>query len=131
MPRRAPARTPQVVATFPFTEDRKRETVIVSAAGGVLAVTLAVTKGAPETIVALCDEGSGDLLNWRERVEALARDGPQGDCRRPPRAAGSGRGPAANPTGASGWPASWRWRTRCAPASRRRSPSAARQASTC
>lgn len=71
----APARVPQVVATFPFTEDRKRETVIVRAAGGVLAVTLAVTKGAPETIVALCAEGGADLLHWRAQVEALARTG--------------------------------------------------------
>lgn len=71
----APTRAPQVVATFPFTEDRKRETVIVRAAGGVLAVNLAVTKGAPETIVALCAGGSGDLLQWRERVDALARTG--------------------------------------------------------
>jgi len=70
-----PARAPQVVATFPFTGDRKRETVIVRAAGGVLAVTLAVTKGAPETIVASCADGSGELLQWRERVEALARTG--------------------------------------------------------
>ncbi|MDH5255294.1 MAG: cation-transporting P-type ATPase [Gammaproteobacteria bacterium] len=71
----APARPPQVVATFPFTEDRKRETVVVRAAGGLLAVNLAVTKGAPETIVALCAGGSGDLLQWRERVESLARSG--------------------------------------------------------
>ena len=71
----APSRAPQVVATFPFTEDRKRETVIVRAAGGVVAVTLAVTKGAPETIVALCAEGSADLLQWRGQVEVLARSG--------------------------------------------------------
>ncbi len=70
-----PARAPQAVATFPFTEDRKRETVIVHAAGGVVAVTLAVTKGAPETIVALCADGSADLLQWRDSVAALARTG--------------------------------------------------------
>jgi len=41
----------QLVETFPFTEDRKRETTIVRDERGTL---LAVTKGAPETIVALC-----------------------------------------------------------------------------
>ncbi|MBL8201631.1 MAG: cation-transporting P-type ATPase [Chromatiales bacterium] len=71
----APARVPDLVATFPFTEDRKRETAIIRAAGGVPAATVAVTKGAPETVVALCAEGSGDLLQWRERVEALAGTG--------------------------------------------------------
>ena len=70
-----PGRAPQVVATFPFTEDRKRETVVVRAAGGVVGVTLAVTKGAPETIVALCVDGSADLLRWRDSVATLAGTG--------------------------------------------------------
>lgn len=42
----------RVKETFPFTEDRKRETAIVCDETGAL---LAVTKGAPETILAICD----------------------------------------------------------------------------
>lgn len=70
-----PAGAPQVVATFPFTEDRKRETVILRGTGDLPAATIAVTKGAPETIASLCAGGNGDLLQWRESVEALARTG--------------------------------------------------------
>lgn len=42
----------QVLETFPFTEDSKRETAIARDHKGGL---LAVTKGAPETVLALCE----------------------------------------------------------------------------
>ncbi|HEY0719830.1 MAG TPA: HAD-IC family P-type ATPase, partial [Gammaproteobacteria bacterium] len=44
-----------VQQTFPFTEDRKRETAIVRDEQGAL---FAVRKGAPETILALCGDGA-------------------------------------------------------------------------
>ena len=114
-----PARRPgaaDALATFPFTEDRKRETVIVRAAGGVLAVTLAVTKGAPETI-------ARPVRRWQRRPAAMARAGGR-----------PGRGPATRSSrsrrrdlaegdvgrrrarpGIRVGGASSPWRTRCAP----------------
>lgn len=60
------------LAAFPFTEARRRETVIVRAHDGA---TTAFTKGAPETVLALCDLAHPQRANWVARVEALARDG--------------------------------------------------------
>lgn len=60
------------LAAFPFTEARRRETVIVRAADGN---TTAYTKGAPETVLALCDLAQPQRAAWVARVEALARDG--------------------------------------------------------
>jgi P-type Ca2+ transporter type 2C len=60
------------LAAFPFTEARRRETVIVRAADGA---TTAFTKGAPETVLALCDLDDPQRATWLARVEALARDG--------------------------------------------------------
>jgi Ca2+-transporting ATPase len=60
------------LAAFPFTEARRRETAIVRAADGG---ATAFTKGAPETVLALCDLADPQRVTWVERVEALARDG--------------------------------------------------------
>lgn len=60
------------IETFPFREERRRETAIVRAASGHL---LAVTKGAPETILSLCEIPAQERLHWIEEAGVLARDG--------------------------------------------------------
>ena len=62
----------ETLARFPFTEGRKRETAIVRLSTGV---TVAVTKGAAETILAMSALTSGDRETWEERVARLAEDG--------------------------------------------------------
>lgn len=59
-----------VVANFPFTEERRRETVVVRAADGTF---LAATKGALETLLG-CAEVA-DEAAWMARADALARGG--------------------------------------------------------
>jgi P-type Ca2+ transporter type 2C len=59
------------LATFPFTEDRRRETGVFRAPSGSV---IAATKGAPETILALCRLDDAERASWAARVEALARD---------------------------------------------------------
>ena len=66
--RGAPSSPGEVLATFPFSEDRRHETVIVRAAGTVHAAS----KGAPETILAMAALDAGELAAWRGRAEALA-----------------------------------------------------------
>lgn len=61
----------QVVETFPFTEDRKRETAIVREEGSLLAVT----KGAPETVLALCDITTETFNAALEATVAFAAGG--------------------------------------------------------
>jgi Ca2+-transporting ATPase len=56
-------------ATFPFTEGRKRETVVVRDAQGGL---LAVTKGAAEVVLAMCDLADAERRRALAEVEALA-----------------------------------------------------------
>ncbi|HEY0824958.1 MAG TPA: cation-transporting P-type ATPase [Ramlibacter sp.] len=60
------------LADFPFTEVRRRETVIWRLAGGA---ATAFTKGAPETVLALCEMGAAQRAGWLARVEAYARSG--------------------------------------------------------
>jgi Ca2+-transporting ATPase len=60
-----------VVATFPFTEARKRETAVVRAPEGVLAVT----KGAAETVLAMATLGPGEHARWTAEVASLATGG--------------------------------------------------------
>ena len=62
----------RVLATFPFTESRKRETAIVSERDGRV---LAVTKGAPEVVLALSAMSPADRQTWEARVAALADGG--------------------------------------------------------
>lgn len=60
-----------VVASFPFTEDRKRETAVLKRGDE----TFAVVKGAPETVLGLCPLSADQLEAWHERVESLASNG--------------------------------------------------------
>ncbi|MGV3590922.1 MAG: HAD-IC family P-type ATPase, partial [Gammaproteobacteria bacterium] len=61
----------ELVRTFPFAEDRRRETNIWRRSDGTLA---AMTKGAPETILAMCTLGSTEREAWRAQVAALAAE---------------------------------------------------------
>ncbi|HEY0884690.1 MAG TPA: HAD-IC family P-type ATPase, partial [Ramlibacter sp.] len=60
------------LSDFPFTEARRRETVIwrLGAAGAT-----ACTKGAPETVLAICDLSGPERTEWLARVEVYARTG--------------------------------------------------------
>jgi Ca2+-transporting ATPase len=59
------------VASFPFTEDRKRETGIVRDDGALMAAA----KGAPETILAQCALLREALQHWQARVDEFASSG--------------------------------------------------------
>ena len=56
------------LATFPFTEDRRKEAAVVRSEAGV---TIAV-KGAPETVMALCGLDPAVRHDWLKRTEELA-----------------------------------------------------------
>jgi Ca2+-transporting ATPase len=60
------------VATFPFTEDRKRETVIERDERGQI---LACTKGAAEVVLSLVSLSPVDRQRWVDHVSALAESG--------------------------------------------------------
>jgi len=67
----APDHDDRAIASFPFTEDRRRETRILELAhGGVIAAV----KGAPETVLPLCRPGL-DTASWRKSVMALGEGG--------------------------------------------------------
>ncbi|RKH44632.1 cation-transporting P-type ATPase [Corallococcus sp. AB050B] len=59
-------------ATFPFTEDRQRETAVVRREDGTL---LAAVKGAPERVLDLCALSPEARREWALRVDALACEG--------------------------------------------------------
>ncbi|NZA27115.1 cation-transporting P-type ATPase [Luteimonas sp. SJ-92] len=59
------------LATFPFTEARRRETALFRGSDGLVAVV----KGAPETVLAMCAPDSPTQACWRERLDALAARG--------------------------------------------------------
>ncbi|HET7504124.1 MAG TPA: cation-transporting P-type ATPase [Kofleriaceae bacterium] len=59
----------EVLATFPFTEDRRRETAVIRGAAGIVVAT----KGAPETVLAMCDPH--DRAAWLARAAELAAGG--------------------------------------------------------
>jgi Ca2+-transporting ATPase len=59
----------EVLATFPFTEDRRRETAVIRGPGGIVAYT----KGAPETVLAMCS--GDDRALWLDRAAELAAGG--------------------------------------------------------
>ncbi len=67
--RDAPA---SLVAAFPFTEDRRRETAVLRFADGGW---LAVVKGAPETVLAMCRARDDEVQRWRVQTEAFASSG--------------------------------------------------------
>jgi Ca2+-transporting ATPase len=60
------------LADFPFTEARRQETVLWKTDDQQVR---ACTKGAPETVFALCDLGGTEAERWRSEVEALAGAG--------------------------------------------------------
>ncbi len=61
----------EIVATFPFTEDRKRETAILR--DGELLI--AVVKGAPEVVLGQCSLSPEELSDWQGRVDRFADEG--------------------------------------------------------
>lgn len=61
-----------ILAEFPFTETRRRETVLWHFAGQG---PVAFTKGAPETVLAACEMTPRERADWLERVAAYARSG--------------------------------------------------------
>jgi Ca2+-transporting ATPase len=60
------------LADFPFTEARRRETVIWRLADGA---ATAFTKGAPETVLATCALPATERADWLARVDEYARSG--------------------------------------------------------
>jgi Ca2+-transporting ATPase len=57
------------IASFPFTEARRRETAVVRDRRGR---TLVAAKGAAESILSMCDLPSAELAQWTARVGELA-----------------------------------------------------------
>jgi len=60
------------LAVFPFTEQRRRETAVWRRSAGDL---LAVTKGAPETVLAMCDLPHELAVQWSKQVDDYASQG--------------------------------------------------------
>jgi Ca2+-transporting ATPase len=60
------------VTTFPFTEDRKRETTVYKGHDEALDVCV---KGAPETILKMCILSEKELSDWNNKVDELAQTG--------------------------------------------------------
>jgi len=67
----SPASGAAVVATFPFTEDRRRETGIVRDGEAMLAAV----KGAPEVVLAMCELDDVQRAHWTAETAALAASG--------------------------------------------------------
>lgn len=59
------------IAEFPFTEARRRETVVRRMDGELLACL----KGAPETVFSCCDMPAAQVVEWLAKVDALASSG--------------------------------------------------------
>ncbi len=57
------------IATFPFTEQRRRETCVVGDGPGKL---IAALKGAPETVLAACEMRDHDRERWKKKLDELA-----------------------------------------------------------
>ena len=66
----SPGATP--VASFPFTEDRRRETSVLRLDGGGW---LVATKGSPEVVLPLCRLAEVERAGWLDRVTELAEAG--------------------------------------------------------
>ena len=63
---------PQRLETYPYTEERRRETAILrEAESGVFAAV----KGAPEAVLAMTTLAPGDAQGWLRRVEEMAAAG--------------------------------------------------------
>jgi Ca2+-transporting ATPase len=63
---------PEQLAIFPFTEARKRETAVVRDREAGM---FAATKGAPETIFAVCTLTDAERESWNRRLSEMAADG--------------------------------------------------------
>ena len=63
--------TPERLATFPFTEDRRRETAVVPRPDGVRVVV----KGAPETVLGMTDLDADARGQWLANVTDFAAGG--------------------------------------------------------
>jgi Ca2+-transporting ATPase len=61
-----------VLAVFPFTEDRKRETAIAQGHDGSL---VGVVKGAAETVLSMCEIEPGEGARWARAADDLAAGG--------------------------------------------------------
>ena len=70
--RKASACDPERIATFPFTEDRRRETAILRRADGRL---VAATKGAPEHILEATALPEVERTEWLARVAEISDTG--------------------------------------------------------
>jgi Ca2+-transporting ATPase len=62
----------ELLATFPFTEGRKRESTIVRDQDGTL---IAATKGATETVLEMCELAPGERSEWDRRMLEFAGEG--------------------------------------------------------
>ena len=62
----------QRVQVFPFTEARRRETALWRTTPDAV---LAVTKGAPETVLELCTPTAAEAAHWRQRIADHAANG--------------------------------------------------------
>jgi len=62
----------ETLATFPFTEERRRETAVIQTIAGA---ALAAAKGAPETICAMARLTVEERARWLARAQALAATG--------------------------------------------------------
>jgi Ca2+-transporting ATPase len=60
-----------VVASFPFTEDRKRESCVLREQSRLLAVV----KGAPEVVLERCATEPEETARWLDQTEELAAEG--------------------------------------------------------
>jgi len=61
----------EAVATFPFTEDRKRETGVLRQDDRLIAAV----KGAPEVVFGQCGLGPTEVREWQRRVDTFADTG--------------------------------------------------------
>lgn len=60
------------LATFPFTEDRRREAGAIREPGGTV---LVAAKGAPETILGMCQLSADGRAAWLRKTDGLATGG--------------------------------------------------------
>ena len=60
------------IASFPFTEDRRRETAVWRQVGGSY---LVATKGAPETMLPMCRLDAAERTTWAERMTVYTSTG--------------------------------------------------------
>jgi Ca2+-transporting ATPase len=65
----------EVLETFPFTEDCRRETAIVREPDGDIAVIRAATKGSPEVVLPMCSLTDAERDGWNRQIAGLAEAG--------------------------------------------------------